>query len=70
VTCKDFRPYYAVPVVYRSWYSLTNRGGSGAVLAIRDFYYKSSKEPGRYCLIRIQDTTLDLDLILFTRLGT
>ena len=70
MTCKDFRPYYAVPVVYYSWYSLTNRGGSGAVLAIRGSYYKSSKEPGRYYLIRIQDTTPDLDPILFTRLGT
>jgi hypothetical protein len=70
VTCKDFRPYYAVPAVYRSWYSLTNRGGSGAVLAIRGSYYRSSKEPGRYYLIRMQDTTPDLDLILSTRLGT
>jgi hypothetical protein len=70
VTCKDFRSYYAVLVVYYSWYSLTNRGGSGAILAIRGSYYKSSKEPGHYYLIRIQDTTPDLDPILFTRLGT
>jgi hypothetical protein len=39
------------------------------VLAIRDSYYKSSKELGYYYLIRIQDTTPDLDPILSTRLG-
>jgi hypothetical protein len=69
ITCKDFRPYYMVPVVYYSWYSLTNRRGSGAVLAIRGSCYGSSKEPGRYYLIRIQNITPDLDSILFTRLG-
>ena len=67
---ENFRPYYIIPVVYYSWYSLTNREGSGAVLAIRDSYYGSSKELGHYYLIRIQDTTPDLDPILFTRLGT
>jgi hypothetical protein len=70
VTYKDFRPYYAVPAVYYSWHSLTNRGGSRAVLAIRGSYCGSSKEPGRYYLMRIQDTTPDLDPILSTRLGT
>jgi hypothetical protein len=70
VTCKDFRPYYAVPVAYYSWHSLTNRGGSGAVLAIRGSCRGSSKEPGRYCSMRIQDTTPDLDPILSTGLGT
>ena len=40
------------------------------VLAIRDSYYKSSKELGYYYLIRIQDTTPDLDPILSTRFGT
>jgi hypothetical protein len=67
---KDFRLYYTVPVVYRSWYSPTNRRDSGVVLAIRDSYYRSSKELGYYYLIRIQDTTPDLDPILSTRLGT
>jgi hypothetical protein len=67
---KDFRPYYTVPVVYRFWYSPTNRRDSGVVLAVRDSYYRSSKELGYYYLIRIQDTTLDLDPILSTGLGT
>jgi hypothetical protein len=58
-----------VPVVYYSWYSLTNRGNSGVVLAIWDSYYRSSKELEYYYLIRIQDITPDLDSILFTRLG-
>jgi hypothetical protein len=66
---KDFRPYYTVPVVYCSWYSPTNRRDSGVVLAIRDSYYRSSEELGYYYLIRIQDTTPDLDPILSTRLG-
>jgi hypothetical protein len=70
VTCKDFCPYYTVPVAYYSWYSLTNRGGSGTVLAIRGSCHGSSKEPGHYYLIRIQDITPDLDPILSTRLGT
>ena len=70
MTLKDFRPYYAVPVIYYSWYNLTNRGDSGAVLAIRGSYYRSSKELGRYYLIRKRDITPDLDLILSTRLGT
>jgi hypothetical protein len=59
-----------VPVVYYSWYSLTNRRDSGIVLAIRDSCYRSSKELEYYYLIRIQDTTPDLNSILFTRLGT
>ena len=70
MTLKDFRLYYAVPVIYYSWYNLTNRGDSGAVLAIRGSYYKSSKELGHYYLIRKQDIILDLGLILFTRLST
>jgi hypothetical protein len=61
--------YYIVPVVYYSWYSLINRRDSGIVLAIRDSYYRSSKELEYYYLIRIQDTTPDLDPILSTRLG-
>jgi hypothetical protein len=40
------------------------------VLAIRDSYYRSSKELGYYYLIRIQDTTPDPDPILSTRFGT
>jgi hypothetical protein len=40
------------------------------VLAIRNSYYRSSKELGYYYLIRIQDTTPDLDSILSTGLGT
>ena len=70
MTLKDFRPYYAVPVVYYSWHSLTNRGDSGAVLAIRGSCYRSSKELGHYYLIRKRDITPDLGPILFTRLGT
>ena len=70
MTLKDFRSYYAIPVVYYSWHSLTNRGDSGAVLAIRGSCYKSSKELGRYYLIRKRDITPDLGPILFTRLGT
>ena len=70
MTLKDFRPYYAVPVIYYSWYSLTNRRDSGAVLAIWGSYYRSSKELGHYYLIRKQDITPDLGPILFTRLGT
>jgi hypothetical protein len=67
---KDFRLYYTVPVVYRFWYSPTNRGDSGIVLAVRDSYYGSSKELGYYYSIRIQDTIPDLDPILSTGLGT
>ena len=70
MTLKNFRPYYVIPVVYYSWYSLTNRRDSRAVLAIRGSYYRSSKELGHYYLIRKRDTTPDLGLILFTRLGT
>jgi hypothetical protein len=70
VTLKDFCPYYVVPVIYYSWYSLTNRGDSGVVLAIRDSCYKSSKKLGYYYLIRKQDTIPDLGPILSTRLGT
>jgi hypothetical protein len=40
------------------------------VLAIRDSYYRSSKELGYYYLIRIQDTTPDLDPILSTGFDT
>jgi hypothetical protein len=61
--------YYTVPVIYYSWYSPTNRRDSGIVLAIRDFYYRSSKELEYYYLLRIQDTILDLDPILSTRFG-
>jgi hypothetical protein len=57
-------------VIYYSWYSLTNRKGSIVIPAIRDSYYRSSKEPGYYYLIRIQDITPDLDSILFTKLNT
>ena len=39
------------------------------VLAVRDSCYRSSEELGYYYLIRIQDTTPDLDPILSTRLG-
>jgi hypothetical protein len=67
---KDFRPYYTVLVVYRFWYSPTNRGDSGVVLAVRDSCYRSSKELGHYYSIRIQDTTPDLDSILSTGFGT
>jgi hypothetical protein len=67
---KDFRLYYIVPAVYCSWYSPINRGDSGIVLAIRDSYYRSSEKLEYYCLIRIQDTTPDLDSILSTGLGT
>ena len=70
MTLKNFRLYYAIPVIYYSWHSLINRRDSGAVLAIWDSYYKSSKKLGRYYLIRKQDTTPDLGLILFTRLST
>ena len=70
VTLKNFCPYYMVPVVYRSWYSLTNRGDSIVVLVIWGSYYRSSKELGYYYLIRKQDTTPDLGPISFTRLGT
>jgi hypothetical protein len=70
VTLKDFRPYYAVPAVYYSWRSLTNRGDSGAVLAIRGSCYGSSEELGRYYLIRKQDIIPDLGPILSTGLGT
>jgi hypothetical protein len=70
ITLKDFCLYYAVPVVYYSWYSLTNRGDSGAVLAIWGSCYGSSKKLGHYYLIRKQDTTPDLGSILSTRLGT
>jgi hypothetical protein len=66
---KDFRPYYTVPVVYYSWYSPTNRRDSGVVLAVRDSCYGSSKELGYYYLIRIQDTTPDLDPIFSTGFG-
>jgi hypothetical protein len=66
---KDFYLYYIVPVVYYSWYSLTNRRDSIAVLAIRSSYYKSFKELGYYYLIRKQDTTPDLGSILSTRFG-
>jgi hypothetical protein len=62
--------YYIIPVVYYSWYSLTNKGDSIAVLAIRGSYYRSSKELGYYYLIRKLDITLDLGPILFIRLGT
>ena len=70
MTLKNFRSYYVVLVIYYSWHNLTNRGNSGAVLAIWGSYYKSSKELGYYYLIRKQDTTSDLGLILFTRLST
>jgi hypothetical protein len=40
------------------------------VLAVRDSCYRSSEELGYYYLIRIQDTTPDLDPILSTGLGT
>jgi hypothetical protein len=40
------------------------------VLAVRDSYYRSSEELGYYYLIRIQDTTPDLDPILSTGFGT
>jgi hypothetical protein len=70
VTLKDFCPYYIVPVVYYSWYNSTNRRDSGAVLAIRGSYYRSSEKLEYYYLIRKQDITPDLDPILFTRLGT
>jgi hypothetical protein len=40
------------------------------VLAVRDSCYRSSEELEYYYLIRIQDTTPDLDPILSTRLGT
>ena len=70
MTLKDFRPYYAVPVIYYSWHSLTNRGDSRAVLTIRGSCYRSSKELGHYYLIRKQDTIPDLGSILSTRLGT
>jgi hypothetical protein len=62
--------YYIVLVVYYSWYSPINRRDSGIVLAIRDSYYRSSKELGYYYLIRIQDTIPDLDPILSIRFGT
>ena len=70
MTLKNFRPYYAVLIVYYSWYSLTNKGDSGAVLAIRGSYYGSSKELGHYYLIRKRDITPDLGPILSTRLST
>jgi hypothetical protein len=70
VACKDFCPYYIVLAVYCSWYSPTNREDSGVVLAIRGSCHGSSKEPGNYYSIRIQDITPDLDPILSTRLGT
>ena len=69
MTLKNFRSYYIIPVVYYSWYSLTNRGDSGAVLVIWGSYYRSSKELGHYYLIRKQDTILDLGFIFPTRLG-
>jgi hypothetical protein len=59
-----------VLVIYYSWYSLINRRDSEIVLAIRDSYYRSSKELEYYYLIRKQDITPDLYPILFTRLGT
>jgi hypothetical protein len=40
------------------------------VLAIRDSCYRSSEELGYYYLIRIQDTTPDLNSILSTGFGT
>jgi hypothetical protein len=67
---KDFRLYYTVPAIYYFWYSPTNRGDSGVVLAVRDSYYRSSEELGYYYSIRIQDITPDLDPILSTGLGT
>ena len=70
VTLKDFRPYYAVPAVYRSWRSPTNRGDSGAVLAVRGSCHGSSEELGRYYSMRKQDTIPDLGPILSTGLGT
>jgi hypothetical protein len=70
MTCKNFCLYYIVPVIYYSWYSLTNKGGSKAVLAIPDSCYRSSEKPGHYYLIRMQNTTLDLNSILSIRLST
>jgi hypothetical protein len=67
---KDFRLYYTVPVVYYSWYSLTNRGDSIAVLAIWGSYYRSSKKLGYYYLIRKQDIISDLGSILSIRFST
>jgi hypothetical protein len=59
-----------VPVIYYSWYSLTNKRDSRAVLVIWGSYYRSSKELGYYYLIRKQDITSGLGPILFIRLGT
>ena len=70
MTLKNFRLYYAIPVIYYSWYNLTNKRNSGVVLAIWGSYYRSSKELGHYYLIRKRDITPDLGPILFTRLGT
>jgi hypothetical protein len=69
MTLKNFCPYYAVPVIYYSWYSSINKGDSGAVLAIQGSYYRSSKELEYYYLVRKQDTIPDLGPILSTRLG-